>query len=228
MRRKNGCSCINLENGVDAWSRKTRAHASLFGCEAGGRPNRRQRRGARRRRNKGLRGVRYHVRYAGGALSSEGVVLDDEGTRFCGERSTTSGTPAAPWAPKTWCSTTKEQGFAGSEAPRPVRRRRLELGRHGARRRRNKVLRGVRHHVRYAGGALSSEDVVLDDERTRACGRRNTTSGTPAAPWAPKTWCSMTKEQDFAGSEAPRPVRRRRLALGRRPIKKGPTHSRSS
>lgn len=38
------------------------------------------------------------------------------------------GTPAAPWAPKTWCLTTKEQGFAGSGAPRPVRRRRLEPG----------------------------------------------------------------------------------------------------
>lgn len=36
MRRKKGCSCINLENGVDAWNRKTRAPASLFGCEAGG------------------------------------------------------------------------------------------------------------------------------------------------------------------------------------------------
>lgn len=36
MRQKNGCSCINLENGVDAWNRKTRAPASLFGCEAGG------------------------------------------------------------------------------------------------------------------------------------------------------------------------------------------------
>lgn len=41
MRRKKGCSCINLENEVDAWSRKIRAHASLFGCEAGGQPNRR-------------------------------------------------------------------------------------------------------------------------------------------------------------------------------------------
>ena len=96
MRRKKGCSCINLENGVDAWSRKTRAHASLFGCEAGGQPNRRQRRGARRRRNKILRGVRHHVRYVGGALDLKDVVLDDEETRFCGERSTTSRRPAAP------------------------------------------------------------------------------------------------------------------------------------
>ena len=134
----------------------------------------------------------------------------------------------APWTSKTWCSMTKEQDFAGSEAPRQVRRRRLGPQRRGARRRRNKVLRGAEHHVRYVGGALSSEDVVLDDERTRDCGRRSTTSGTPAAPWAPKTWCLMTKEQGFAGSEAPRPVRRRRLAPRRRPTKKGPTHSRSS
>ena len=90
------------------------------------------------------------------------------------------GRRSAQPAPKTWCSTTKEQGFAGSEAPRPVRRRRLGPQRRGARRRRNKVLRGAEHHVRYVGGALSSEDVVLDDERTRACGRRSTTSGTPA------------------------------------------------
>ena len=78
-------------------------------------------------------------------------------------------------------------------------------------------MRATEHHVRYVGGALSSEDVVLDDERTRACGRRSTTSGTPAAPWAPKTWCLTTKEQGFAESEAPRPVRRRRLALRPRP-----------
>ena len=82
---------------------------------------------------------------------------------------------------KTWCAPTIEQGLAGSEAPRPVRRRRLGAGRRGARRRRNKVLRGVKHHVRYAGGALSSEDVVLDDERTRFCGERGTTSVRPEA-----------------------------------------------
>ena len=96
MRLKKGCSCINLENGVDAWSRKIRAHASLFGCEAGRRPNRRQRRGARRRKNKGVRGVKHHIRYAGGVLSPKDVVLDDEGTRDCGEGSTTSRTPTAP------------------------------------------------------------------------------------------------------------------------------------
>ena len=170
MRWKKGCSCINLKNGVDAWNRKIRAHASLFGCDSGRRPIR--------------------VR-------------------------------------KTWCSTTKEQGFAGSGAPRPASRRRLEPGRRGARRRKNKVLRGAEHHVPQTAGALSSEDVVLDDERTRACGRRSTTSGTPAAPWAPKTWCLTTKEQGFAESEAPRPSGNASPRAGG-PPKKGPTHSRSS
>jgi len=31
-------------------------------------------------------------------------------------------------------------------------------------------LREAEHHVRYVGGALDLKDVVLDDERTRACG----------------------------------------------------------
>ena len=73
----------------------------------------------------------------------------------------------APWTSKTWCLTTKEQGLAGGGTPRPVRRRRLGRQRRGARRRKNKGLRGAEHHVRYVGGALRSEDVVLDDERTR-------------------------------------------------------------
>ena len=34
----------------------------------------------------------------------------------------------------------------------------------------NKGLRGVRHHVRYAAGALGPRDVVFVDERTRVCG----------------------------------------------------------
>lgn len=59
MRRKKGCSCINMENGVDAWNRKTRAHASLLDA----RP----------------------AVGSSGALSSEDVVLDDERTRDCGE-----------------------------------------------------------------------------------------------------------------------------------------------
>ena len=54
MRRKKGCSCINLENGVDAWNRKTRAPASLL-----------------------------DARPAVGPTGAKDVVLDDEGTRFC-------------------------------------------------------------------------------------------------------------------------------------------------
>ena len=39
----------------------------------------------------------------------------------------------------------------------------------GAPGRRNKGLRGVKHHVRTAGGPLGPVDVVLGDERIRAC-----------------------------------------------------------
>ena len=56
MRRKKGCSCINLENEVDAWSRK--------------------------------QGLLHHfldARPAVGPTGAKDVVLDDEGTRFCGE-----------------------------------------------------------------------------------------------------------------------------------------------
>ncbi len=159
MRRKKGCSCINLENGVDEWSRKNKGSCITFW----------------------MRGRR-----------------------------------SAQPAPKTWCSMTKEQDFAGSEAPRLVCRQRLGPQRRGARRRKNKGLREAEHHVRYAGSALGAKDVVLDDERTRDCGERSTTSRRPAAPWAPKTWCLMTKEQGIAGGGAPRPVRRQRLGRQRR------------
>ena len=70
----------------------------------------------------------------------------------------------APLVPKTWCPLTKEQGFAGSEAPRPARRQRLWPQRRGARRRKSKGLRGVKHHVRRAGGAFGPKDVVPVDE----------------------------------------------------------------
>ena len=115
-----------------------------------------------------------------------------------------------------WCPATKEQGLAGSEAPRPVRRRRLGPRRRGARRRRNKGLQGVKHHVGCAAGAFGPEDVVLVDEGTRASGERRTTSAAPTSRSAPKTWCPATKEQGFAGREAPRRVRRRRLGSQRR------------
>ena len=42
-----------------------------------------------------MRGAEHHAPYAGDALDPKDVVLDDEGTRFCGKRSTTSGTSAA-------------------------------------------------------------------------------------------------------------------------------------
>ena len=154
------------------------------------RPIRLQRRGARRRKNKGLRGVRHHVRLAGGAFGFKDVVLVDERARFCGEGGTTSGSHRASPVRKTWCPSTKEQGFAGSEAPRRARRRRLWLQRRGARRRKNKGLRGGRHHVRPAGDLSGSKDVVPVDERARFCGEGGTTSGSPAGSRkGTRTWC---------------------------------------
>ena len=176
MRWKKGCSCINFENGIDAWSRKTRDPTSLFGCEAAVVPS-----------------------------DLEDVVPSDKGTRASGERSTTPGLPPAHPDPKTWCPATKEQGIAGREAPRPARRRRLRLERRGACRRRNKGLQGAKHHVWPADGAMGPEDVVPGDERTRACGEGSTTPGRRSAHPARKTWCSATKEQGLVGREAPRP-----------------------
>ena len=147
-------------------------------------------------------------RAAGGAFGSKDVVPVDERTRDCGEGGTTSGLPETYPAPKTWCSLTKEQGFAGREAPRPARIGPLRFGKRGARRRKSKVLRGVKHHVRLASGLSGSENVVPVDERARDCGEGPPPTGSPAAPLAPKTWCSSTKEQGIAGREAPRPARR--------------------
>ena len=66
------------------------------------------RRGAWRRKNKGLRGGAHHVRTAVGALGPEDVVLGDERIRASGEWRTTSASPSAPWPRKTWCPATKE------------------------------------------------------------------------------------------------------------------------
>ncbi len=44
--------------------------------------------------------MKHHVRPVGGLSGPEDVVRVDEGTRASGERSTTSGVPAAPWAPE--------------------------------------------------------------------------------------------------------------------------------
>ena len=68
---------------------------------------------------------------------------------------------------ETWCPATKEQGLAGSEAPRPTCRRPIRPQRRGAPRRRNKGSRGVKHHVQLAGGPSDPRDVVPRDEGTR-------------------------------------------------------------
>ena len=107
------------------------------------------------------------------------VVPVDERTRHWGERSTTPNRPKSDFAPKTWCPATKEQGIAGSEAPRSTGR------------------------IRFC-----SKDVVPGDERTRHWGERSTTPNPLNPHFVPKTWCPATKEQGIGGSEAPRPTRR--------------------
>lgn len=150
------------------------------------------------------------------------VVPGDERTRHCGERSTTPNRPKSDFAPKAWCPTTKEQGVVGSEAPRSTRRSPILSRSCGARRRKNKALRGVKHHDQPAEAPFCSEAVVPVDGRTRCCGERSTTTSRPKSDFAPKTWCPSTKEQGIGGSEAPRPTRRnpiwsqRRGALRRR------------
>ena len=70
----------------------------------------------------------------------------------------------------TWCPTTEEQGFAGSEAPRPAGRSPICSQRRGARRRKNKALRGAKHHAQPVEIRFCSKDVVPVDGRTRRCG----------------------------------------------------------
>ena len=124
----------------------------------------------------------------------------------------------------TWCPSTKEQGIGRSEAPRPTGRSPILSQRRGARRRKNKALRGAKHHAQPAEIRFCSKDVVPGDERTRHCGERSTTFNRPnpillrrrgarrrknkalggakhhAQPaesdFAPKTWCPSTEEQD--------------------------------
>ena len=47
-----------------------------------------------------------------------GVVPVDEGTRVCGERSTTPSRRNSRSSLRAWCPSTKGQGLAGREAPR--------------------------------------------------------------------------------------------------------------
>ena len=115
------------------------------------------------------------------------VVPRDEGTRVREERSTTPNLPEAHPPPKTWCPATKEQGFAGSEAPRSTCRR-----------------------------PSAPKDVVPRDEGTRVRGELSTTLNLPEAHPTPKSWCHTTKEQGLAGSEAPRSTCRRPIRPQRR------------
>ena len=77
------------------------------------------------------------------------------------------------------------------------------------RKRKNKVLRGVKHHVSEGVGPSGPGDVVPPDEETRDCGGWSTTSVRAAAHPDLGTWCLRTKKQGFAGDEAPRQCRRR-------------------
>ena len=140
-----------------------------------------------------------------------GVVPVDGRTRHWGERSTTTNRPKPHFVPKTWCPSTEEQGFAGSEAPRSTGRSPILSRRRGARRRKNKALRGAKHHVQPAEAPFCPEDVVPDDGRTRHLGERSTTFNRPKPYFVPKPWCPSTKEQGIAGSEAPQ------SACGRQP-----------
>ncbi|MEE0552531.1 MAG: restriction endonuclease subunit S [Clostridia bacterium] len=111
----------------------------------------------------------------------------------------------------TWCPATKEQGIGGSEAPRPTGRSPILSQRRGARRRKNKALRGAKHHAQPAEIRFCPKDMVPSDERTRHWGERSTTPNRPKPHFVPKTWCPTTEEQGVAGSEAPR-------STGRTPI----------
>ena len=146
----------------------------------------------------------HHAGPAVGPFGPKDVVPGNEGTRVCGEGSTTSTRRSARPAPKTWCPATKEQGIAGRGAPRPPGGRLVRSPRRGARRRRNKGLRGGKHHAGPAVGSSGPQDVVPGDEGTRVCGEGSTTPARRSARSALKAWCPATKKQGFAGSEAPR------------------------
>ena len=133
-----------------------------------------------------------------------GVVPVDEGTRVCGERSTTPNWRKAGSCLGAWCPSTKEQGFAGREAPRRIGGKPVRTRGRGARRRRNKGLRGVKHHAGTEEGRFEPRRVVPVDEGTRVCGERSTTPDRRNSCLSLGAWCSSTKGQGFAGREAPR------------------------
>ena len=133
-----------------------------------------------------------------------GVVLVDERTRICGERSTTPDRRNSRLGLGAWCPSTKEQGFAGREAPRRAGGTRVWAWGRGARRRRDKGLRGEKHHAGPEELAFGPGGMVLVDERTRVCGERSTTPDRRNSRLSLGAWCSSTKGQGFAGREAPR------------------------
>ena len=121
-----------------------------------------------------------------------GVVLVDEGTRACGERSTTPDRRNSRWGLGAWCSSTKGQGFAGREAPRRVGGTRVWAWGRGACRRKNKGLRGEKHHAEPVEFAFGPEGVVPVDEGIRVCGEGSTTPDRrkrhpccPSGPYGP-------------------------------------------
>ena len=111
----------------------------------------------------------------------------------------------------------QEQGFAGREAPRRIGGRPVRAWGRGARRRRNKGLRGEKHHAEPAELAFVPEGVVPVDERTRVCGERSTTPSRWKAGSSLGAWCLLTKEQGFAGGEAPRRIGGRPVRTPNRP-----------
>ena len=133
-----------------------------------------------------------------------GVVLVDERTRICGERSTTPDRRNSRLGLGAWCPSTKEQGFAGREAPRRIGGRPVRAWGRGARRRRNKGLRGEKHHAEPPELTFGPGGVVPVDEGTRVCGEKSTTPSRRNSRLSLGAWCPSTKEQGFAGKKAPR------------------------
>ena len=119
-------------------------------------------------------------------------------TRVCGEGSTTPDWWKAGSCLGAWCPSTKEQGFAGREAPRRAGGTRVWAWGRGARRRKNRV-----------------------------CGERSTTPDRRNSRSSLGAWCPPTKGQGFARREAPRRAGGRdiRVAL---PVRTGPAPRRSA
>ena len=95
----------------EAWCSATKKQG-LTGGEAPRRPASNpdsvRGRGARRRRNKGLREVKYHANRSRAPIQSVGVVPLDEETRASGRRGTTPSGIERRFSRGAWCSTTKK------------------------------------------------------------------------------------------------------------------------